>query len=79
MLNVDTAVIVTPKFKASELLVAATMLTRLICDEMLIFFNLNINHAALSKYSEEHTIKLTSEQCVYSPLVLSKITGSLFH
>lgn len=37
MLNVDTAVLVTPKFKASELLVAATMLTRLICDEMFIF------------------------------------------
>lgn len=37
MLNVDTAVLITPKFKASELLVAATMLTRLICDEMFIF------------------------------------------
>lgn len=46
MLNVETAVLVTPKFKASELLVAATMLTRLICDEMVIFLkNLNINHA----------------------------------
>lgn len=38
MLNVDTAVLVTPKFKASELPVAATMLTRFICDEMFIFF-----------------------------------------